>query len=338
MLRLSEHAEEAEASALADHLLVEGIETSVRGEGPWELWVLDHDRIEQARRLREGWSGPGEGDARKRAAQIRRKRKHEDEAAEQREVDPRRRWSGPTAVGWGPITLFLIIASVLVGMASDFGDPTTMTIQNLSIEPWKSTEFLGQVRQGEVWRLLTPMLVHFGVFHLGFNLLWLHRLGRQIEHHHGSAVMLLVVVVSEIPGSLGQYVLVGPNFGGMSGVVYGVFGFVWMHARYDRRRPYHLDVSDTVLIMLWFVACATGLFGPIANVGHAGGLVAGLLLGLPPYVRQLRAESGGPDFAGNDWASVHVTGWRRVYRRVVAPYVPLWFLLLAAVVIAAERW
>jgi len=319
MLVLTDCDENASASALADHLLVHGIEASVRGEGPWEVWVLEHDRIEEARGLLAAWKESSTaGDDGRRASEIRRDQRRDDEAAAQRAIDPKRRWSGPSALGLGPLTLFLCIAAVLVGFASDFGDPTTMTIQNLSIEPWTSFEFLGRVSQGEVWRLLTPML------------------RSQIEHHHGSAVLLLVVVLSEVPGSLGQYWLSGPNFGGLSGVVYGVFGFVWMHARYDRRRHYSMSGSDSVLIMLWFVGCATGLFGPIANVGHAGGLLAGLLLGLPPYLRHLRAHASAPDFQGDDWASVHVTGARRIYRRFVAPYVPLWFVLLAAIVILAE--
>lgn len=337
MLELTDCAEERRAHALADHLLVHGIDASVRGEGPWEVWVLDHERVEAARALLVQWNTGESGDADRRgAAKIRKERRHGDEIAEQQAIDPRRRWSTPSATGYGPITVFLAVASVLVALASDFGDPTTITIQNLSIEPWASHEFLGQVRAGEAWRLLTPMLIHFGVFHLVFNLMWLWRLGRQIEQHHGSLVMLAVVVLSEVPGSLGQYWLSGPNFGGMSGVVYGVFGFVWMHARYDRRRTYALSDSDSLLIMLWFVGCATGLFGPIANVGHAGGLLAGLLLGLPPYVRHLRAHTHAGASQGNDWASVHSSGARGLYRRFVSPYVPLWFVLLAAAVILAE--
>jgi GlpG protein len=337
MLELTHCAHEASAAALADHLLAHGIDTSIRGQGPWELWILDHDQLEAARGLLAKWHASGTTDADRRgAATIRRERRHDHEAVEQRAIDPRRRWYAAPTRGLGPVTLFLAIAAVLVGMASNFGDPTTMTIQNLSIEPWTTGQFLGRVREGEAWRLLTPMLIHFGVLHLAFNLMWLWRLGRQIEHEHGSLVMLVVVVLAEVPGSLGQYWISGPNFGGLSGVVYGAFGFVWMHARYDRRRSYALRDKDSLLVMLWFVACATGAFGPIANVGHAGGLLAGLLLGLPPYVRHLRAHVQAPMFVGNDWASVHLTGPRRIYRRFVSPYVPLWFVLLAAAVIWAE--
>ena len=337
MRELTRLPDETSAASLVDHLLVHGIEAQVRGEQPWEVWVIEHGQLEDAKQRLEAWSPTAAGDDdRRAAAKLRRKQQRDDENAAQRAVDPTKRWSEPTHPGLGPLTVTLCVAAGLVGLASDFGDPSTITIQNLSIEPWASHEFLGRVRQGEVWRLLTPMLIHFGAFHLIFNVLWLFRLGQQIEHHHGFGTMALVVVASEIPGSLLQYLLVGPNFGGLSGVVYGVFGFVWMYARYDRRRGYALSDRDSVLIMLWFVACATGMFGPIANIGHAGGLLAGLLLGLPPYLRQLRARGDGPPSDGNDWASVHGSGRSRVFRRFVTPYVPLWFMLLALVVIAID--
>lgn len=123
----------------------------------------------------------------------------------------------------------------------------------------------------------------------------------------------------------------------MSGVNYALFGFVWMNDRYDRRHRYVISGANTVLLMLWFVACATGLFGPIANIGHAGGLIVGLAFGLPSYVRHLRAKGTRPEVEDGSWAEVHLTGFRRFRRRVLEPYVPLWFLLLAGIVIAVER-
>jgi GlpG protein len=46
--------------------------------------------------------------------------------------------------------------------------------------------------------------------------------------------------------------------GGMSGVLYGVFGFVWMQARFNRKYAYFIDEPTTWLMMIWFVLCTTG--------------------------------------------------------------------------------
>lgn len=251
---------------------------------------------------------------------------------------PASTWRAEQALGVGPLTIFLIVASVLVGFASDFGDATTMTIQNLSIQPWQPDHhgFLGHVRAGEVWRLVTPMLIHFGVIHLLFNAMWVWQLGRQIEHEHGSLVMLGLVLLGQIPSGLGQYLATGPSFGGLSGVAYALFGFVWMHARFDRRRSYAIEDSTVVIMMIWLVACATGLLGPVANVGHAFGLLAGLLAGLPAYRGHLRAALDNQTFGEHGYGRQDLRGSNRFVRMVLRPYAPLWMLALALAVALAE--
>jgi GlpG protein len=109
-----------------------------------------------------------------------------------------------------------------------------------------------------------------------------------------------------------------------------------MHARFGRSGTYVLSDRDVVLSMLWFVACATGWLGPVANLGHAGGLVAGLLCGLPPYLRHLRDRRSSLATVEHSWAQTQGTGWQRFRRRVLMPYMPVWFLAMAAVVIAVE--
>ena len=114
----------------------------------------------------------------------------------------------------------------------------------------------------------------------------------------------------------------------MSGVVYGLFGFTWMQARYASR-GYAVANQDTMLIMGWFVLCATGLVGHVANAQHALGLVFGLLAGTPAYV-SFRRSSTTVKFETGSWADLNIRGFQRVY---FEPYVPLWFVGLAVVVL-----
>ncbi|MFV8755291.1 rhomboid family intramembrane serine protease [Nannocystaceae bacterium ST9] len=333
MRELARLSDRGEAQRLADVLLVAGIASEVR-EGS-ELWVLDDRDLPAAKQQLAAFTQGQAPDASKAAAALR-----ERAAADRidtKTVEVGQRWRSDQTFGIGPITIFLIAASVLVGFASDFGDPLTMTVQNLSIEPWDSTlGWLGHVRAGEVWRLVTPMLIHFGVFHLLFNVMWTYQLGRQIEHEHGSLAMIGLILLGQIPSGLGQYLATGPTFGGLSGVVYALFGFAWMHARYDRRRHYRVEDSWAVIMMVWFVVCATGLVGPVANVGHAGGLLAGLLAGTPAYFAHLREALANPKFTAHSWASTNVQGWPRFAQQYFRPYVPLWMLAIAAAVLVAE--
>ncbi len=326
----------AEADRLVDTLLVAGIAGSVRE--PSEVWVLDDRDLPAAKLVLASFAAGQAPDVSQAAAELRKQAAKTQ--IDTTTVEVGERWRSDQALGIGPITIFLIVASVLVGFASNFGDASTLTIQNLSIEPWDSElGWLGHVRRGEVWRLVTPMLIHFGIVHLIFNAMWVYQLGRQIEREHGSLVMLGLVLLSQIPGGLGQLLATGPSFGGLSGVVYGLFGFTWMHARYDRRHQYRVDDSTAVIMMVWFVACATGVLGPIANVAHAGGLLAGLLAGTPAYLGHLRAAvaTGGlGKFTEHSWASTNVHGWSRFSQQFFRPYVPLWLVLTAAIVLLAE--
>lgn len=335
MRKLLEAPDASEAKQLVDRLLVQGIEACVRPEGGCAVWVVDEDDVESARRVAA--SDPDASDVAKRAAAIRRDNRRANEHHAQRFVDVNTRWRGVPGVKLGPVTLFLIVGSLIVGLLELLGEPDVERMWVLTIDHWSSTAPLQRVFEGEVWRLLTPMFLHFGLFHLAFNMAWVWRLGPQIEAGHGSVFMVALVVISEIAGNLGQYYAAGPSFGGMSGVVYALFGFVWMSARYNRRYRYHIDDSTVVLAMGWFVLCATGMFGPIANIGHAGGLVVGLCFGMPAFVRHRRAKGENPDFAEGSWADVQLRGFRRFRHRWLTPYMPLWFLVLAAVVFAAEH-
>ncbi len=338
MLKLTDYERRRDAESLVDRLLVAGIEGQVRGARPWEVWVLDHDQIKAARDLLDASGSSRRGDTRAAAAKIRADRERGHKADVAKTTAAERRWHESAPSSLPAITIVLATAAVMVGLSTDLGaDPRMMTIQNLSIEPWTSDQWFGRVRAGEIWRLFTPVLVHFGFLHLLFNGLWLARFGAQIERIHGPGTLAMVVVLSGLVGNVGQYLVTGPNFGGLSGVVYGLFGFIWMHVRHDGRPGYTLRGTDVVFIMAWFVACATGVLGNIANVGHAGGLVVGLLLGLPPYLRHLRGGQGQPPrFTEGSWEDVNITGWRRIVRRYVTPYAPLWFLALAAAVTLVE--
>ena len=142
---------------------------------------------------------------------------------------------------------------------------------------------LEAVRRGEVWRLVTPIFLHFGPLHLLGNMMWIYYLGTAIEVRRGTMWLAVLVFGSAIVSNLGQYFIEGPSFfGGMSGVVFALFGYVWMKTIYHPMDGLFIDSRNVNLMLLWFVLCTTGAVGPIANGAHGVGLVVGILLGLSP--------------------------------------------------------
>ncbi len=336
MRKLCQTEDQARADHIADGLRVAGIEAEVRGDPQSPaVWVIDHDALTRAQAWVDAHGDDDPGVFADRAAKLRKAaaRDHQDHA--QRMVSVEAGWRAAPGT-MTPVTLALIGGSVIIALMGYLGLAGDDTMWSLTIDHYDATVPLQRIREGEVWRLLTPMFLHFGPLHLVFNMMWVWNLGPQVERNHGSLWLVMLVVVGEVLGNLAQYIVVGPAFGGMSGVVYALFGFVWMRAQYDRNHRYALSEVNAVLMMGWFVLCATGVMGPIANLGHAGGLVVGLLFGLPAYIRQVRAVGFGHRFAEGSWGDVQLKGWRWVQLRVLRPYLPLWFLLLAAVVVVAD--
>jgi GlpG protein len=139
---------------------------------------------------------------------------------------------------------------------------------------------------GQWWRLLTPMLIHFGFLHLAMNTLWYWELGRRIEARQGALMLLGLTLLFSLAANFAQYLHAGPSlFGGLSGVLYGLLGHCWIFQRLAPSEAYRLPPGVLVMMLAWLLICMTGIFellqfGAIANAAHVGGLLAGCLTGL----------------------------------------------------------
>lgn len=150
---------------------------------------------------------------------------------------------------------------------------------------------------GQWWRLLTPMLIHFGILHLAMNSLWYWELGRRIEARQGAVMLLGLTLLFSLAANVAQYLHAGPSlFGGLSGVLYGLLGHCWIFQRLAPTPAYRLPPGVLVMMLVWLLICMTGIFellqfGAIANAAHVGGLLAGCLTGLLGGVLARRRNS-----------------------------------------------
>lgn len=137
--------------------------------------------------------------------------------------------------------------------------------------------FLYEILHGQVWRLITPIFIHLSILHILFNMMWFKDLGYIIEYKFGKKDLLTLIGISGITSNLLQYFVSGPMFGGMSGVLYAMLGFVWVYKKLHNDFDYSLPARDITIMIGWLLLCLTGLLGPIANSAHAGGLFVGML-------------------------------------------------------------
>ncbi len=329
--QIKAYSEEEAAHSLADYLEVQGVENQVRpGQAGFSVWVIHDDQRERAISLMQDWSPEDGQEQKRRAAQIRKQR----DKARRPVATPRimGRDSQPTA--WGAGVLLLVAGCGLVALMSGLGarPPLGLYIAPLDLSRGR---FL-PLDWLQPWRLVSPIFIHFGFMHLLFNMMWLRQLGGVIEEREGTVRLLFIVGVSAALSNLGQYFLRGPNFGGMSGVNYGLFAYAWMQARYHPAAGYRISSSTTWWMMGWLVLCGTGALGPVANVAHAGGLIVGIALGFPEFVRFVRSHNIKTAFAKGSWEDMNVKGWARWRRLAIEPYLPLWFLAVAFVVAYAD--
>lgn len=288
-MRLIGHVEGREAAAVfSGYLLLQGIENDVELDSGdrFAVWVHSDDQLEAAaghlaRFKREPDHQDFRGSA-EAADRLRQRETAEAEAAAARTYGRRQIWRERPVV----LTWLLILACVVVFILTGMGEKEEV-VRHLAIADfWVEGSYvhwaagLSEVRAGQIWRLVSPIFLHFGLIHILFNMLWLKDLGGMIEQRLGAGFLAVFVVVVAATSNLGQYLVGGaPNFGGMSGVVYGLLGYVWMKGKYDSASGLALHHTTVAMMLIWFVLCLTGLMGNIANTAHGVGLGMGVAWG-----------------------------------------------------------
>ena len=138
----------------------------------------------------------------------------------------------------------------------------------------------------EWWRLFAPIFIHFSLIHLVFNCLWVYVLGQQIEKIDGKTLFITLIIFSGICGNYAQFISTGPSlFGGLSGCVYGMFGYTMITEFQKSRIIYGLPPAIYIFMISWLVLGFIGVLslfglGNIANFAHLGGLIAGVIMAM----------------------------------------------------------
>lgn len=291
-MRLIGHLPDEElARRFADYMLVQHLESQVEpeGDGRWAVWIIDDEHIEEAtEKLARYRSSPNDDRFKEAATSAREKR---DELARENEQHARRQrtrdsiWPKSIVARAGRCTFSLVAISVVVfvlmqvdsGFVRQWLSIIKLTPVGEQVE--YSTIFLYDILHGQVWRVFTPMFIHFDILHIFMNMWLLVDLGGAVERRYGSRWTLLLVLIISAVSNLLEYVFSTPFFGGMSGVVFGLFGFVLVQSKYNPFSNFYVSPMMTGILLVWFVYCIVGLPGEIANFVHWGGLASGAVIG-----------------------------------------------------------
>jgi GlpG protein len=277
---------ESNAKTFGDYLTCLDIRNTVEPEpdGHWAVWVYSEDQLEAAgKALADYLNSPNDTKFRRASAKagaIKQREENEKSEFAKRVLTSETMWGG---FNLGPLTMALIGVCVIVALN---GLPPTSPYLWLSLH----SAGLPEIRHGEVWRLITPIFIHMGLAHILFNMLWLKDLGSMIEARKGTWTLFLLVLVIGVGSNVAQDFVNGAAFGGMSGVVYGLFGYIWMRGRFDPASFLPLSSTTVIIMVGWFFLCLLQLpfMPPVANTVHGVGLAMGMFWGAaPPLAKKL---------------------------------------------------
>jgi len=197
-----------------------------------------------------------------------------------------------TSPGQAPLVFGLIVIAGVVALMTGFGARDELVALLTIVDPFqyatntwdqRMDALTATLASGQFWRLFTPDILHFSLMHVVFNAVMLWYLGSQIEVLDGKGHAIGVFVVSSLVANVSQYLISGPLFGGLSGVVYAVLGYVWLCNQFRPRFqfPPALMTVAVVWMLIGFTPLAQALFGvSMANAAHLGGLLSGLGYGI----------------------------------------------------------
>lgn len=329
MRLIGEIADQRQAEQFAAYLVAQRImaKTDRINENKIEIWVHEEDHFKPAREeLAAFLANPQDAKyarAIPQAQQVIRQHADKQRRIQKKIVVGKRKLSPQPRV-----TITLIAICVFVSLFTNFGRVENKIFKALafnavpkpeSLEIWKRANSnlddlevrLASLRRGEFWRSITPIFIHHSVMHLLFNMIMLFQLGRMIEFRYRPIYYLVLIVTSAAISNIIQcavplswdgvppYLTPFPDLmlltgmGGFSGVVYALFGLVWVKSVIDPKSGFAMPQSTVAIMLIWLVFCmlpgpnnnslTEHLFGfRVANWAHAIGLLVGIVAAFLP--------------------------------------------------------
>lgn len=137
------------------------------------------------------------------------------------------------------------------------------------------------VMQGEYYRVLSAVFLHFDIEHLFNNMILLFFIGRIVEKHTGHIAYSIIYLLSGIGGNLfsafceiiaSRYVVSA----GASGAVFGLTGALLVLVLFHKGKLEEIRWQGVVIMIL--LSIYNGFTADnINNAAHIGGLVIGII-------------------------------------------------------------
>ena len=180
----------------------------------------------------------------------------------------------------GKGTLALTAANLLVFLLVSFRGST----EDVSFMLRCGACYTPLILEGQYYRLITAMFLHFGLTHLLYNMISLVALGDLLEKEIGTVKFLIVYFLGGIAGnlaSLGTDLFRGKGgfavSAGASGAVFAVIGALLIGVLFRKGRSgsipaKRMGLMTALMVLQGFTEKGTD------NAAHVGGLIGGMLI------------------------------------------------------------
>jgi GlpG protein len=183
------------------------------------------------------------------------------------------------------ITVFIIVTSTLLFVGSYFSSLSEDVIfYYLAPTPL-------DILLGKYWGLITNNFIHVNIIHLVFNFFWIWFFGKKIEFESGKLFFTFLVISAAIISSVSEIFLSDSTGVGLSGIAYALFGYILVKSRSTESYKRYLNIKINVLFFAWLIFCIALTYFDIwniANGGHIGGLIWGLIIGFISRYRDVK--------------------------------------------------
>jgi len=175
--------------------------------------------------------------------------------------------------------LGVTVVFYLLQVASVFfsGYPTTFSnIGWLELYGARINEF---IRAGQLWRLLTPVLLHGSPTHIFFNMYALLSFGTSLERYFGHGRFLTLYILGAFAGNVTSFLFSDGYSIGASTAVFGLIGAeaVFLYRNRELLAGHFKSAIGNVLFIIAINLFLVGSLPGIDNWGHIGGLVGGTM-------------------------------------------------------------
>ncbi len=171
------------------------------------------------------------------------------------------------------VLLGLTLLIYLLQIGSEF-------LLGVDLPLWIGAKSSELIRLGQVWRLITPILLHGSLAHIAFNMYALLSLGPGLEQRFGPWRFLTLYLLSGFAGNVFSFLFTQGLSVGASTSIFGLLAaegvFLYQNRRFfgEGARPF-LGQAVFIVVINLLLGLTSG--GRIDNWGHLGGLLGGAI-------------------------------------------------------------